>query len=164
MQELKVIAKGAGFVFLGFFVSKLLSLFYRVLMARFLQPADFGIFSMGLAVVGIVTVFGAIGLFEGVQHFVAVYDSQRKEARIRGTVLGSLKVQLFTSVFFTIVLLIAAEPIALHFFRQPSLTLVLQILALTMPFQIITSNFMILTQAFKKIEYKVLLRNIIENI
>ncbi|MDP2973855.1 MAG: flippase [Candidatus Diapherotrites archaeon] len=164
MQDLKLIAKGAGFVFLGFAVSKVLSYFYRVIIARFLGPGDFGLFSIGLAVVGIVTAFGALGLYQGVLYFVAVFESQGKKENVLGTILGSLKLQLFSSVLFALALLILAEPIALIVFNQPGLTIVLQLLALTIPFQVITSNMMILAQAFKKIEYKVLLRNIIESI
>ncbi|MBN2067036.1 MAG: flippase [Candidatus Diapherotrites archaeon] len=164
MQDLKVIARGAGFVFIGFFVSKLLSYFYRVLLARFLGPEELGIFSMGLAVVGIVTVFGAVGLYQGVLHFVAVYESRGEKEKVRGAVLGSLKMQLATSLVAMAAMLLIAEPVAMLAFQQPSLTLVLQLLALTIPLQVITSNFMILTQAFKKIEYKVLVRHIIENL
>jgi O-antigen/teichoic acid export membrane protein len=164
MQELKVIAKGAGFVFLGFFVSKLLALFYRIVVARFLYPSDFGVFSIGLAIVGIATVFGAIGLHQGVLHFVAVYNSQGKHDKIRGVILGGLWLQFFASILFAAVLILLAKPIALQAFNQPALEIVLIILALSIPFQVIASNLMIVVQAFKRIEYKVLLRNLVENI
>ncbi len=164
MHDLKVIARGAGLVFLGFLISKPLAYLYRVVLARFLGPEELGIFSMGLAVVGIVTVFGAIGLYQGVLHFVVVYQSKGQPEKVRGTVLGSLKIQLITSLVAAAFMFFAAEVIAIDIFQQPGLVLVLKLLALTIPFQIIVSNFMILAQAFKKIEYKVLLRNLLENI
>ncbi len=156
--------KGAAFVLGGLVISKLISFFYRIIVARFLLPSELGIFSIGIAVFGLATVFGALGLYQGVLHFVAVFDAQKKKANVRGTIIGSLKLQLFFSLFFAAILFISAKTIALLFFNEPKVELVLQILAFTIPFQIITSNFMILAQAFKKIEYKVLMRNIFENI
>lgn len=164
MEELKLIAKGAGFIFAGFFVSKILALFYRVILTRFLEPAGIGIFSMGLAVLGIMTVFAGLGLYQGVLHFIAVYDGRNKKEKVKGTILGGIKMQIAGSCLFCVAMFLLAEPIALYFFKQPELVLVLQVLSFTIPFQIVTSNLMIITQAFKKIKYKVLLRNLVENI
>ena len=164
LQELKVIAKGAGWIFAGFFASKLLAFIYRVIIARFLEPSDLGLFSMGLAVLGIMTVFAGLGLYQGVLHFVAIYESRGKSGELRGTILGGLKMQLLASCFFAALMFFLSKPIALSFFRQPLLEPILQALSFVIPFQVITSNLITITLAFKKAEYRVLLRNLVENI
>lgn len=163
-KELSLIARGAGFYFAGFAISKVLAYIYRVLVARTLGPADFGIFSLGVAVLGIVLVFAALGLYQGILHFVAVYDSTGEPAKVRGTILFGLKLQLVSSIIFALAMFLSADFVAVYFFHEPSAALVIKILSVALPFYVLTSNLMILAQAFKKIEYKILLRNVIENI
>ena len=162
-KELSTIAKGAGFYFAGFAVSKVLAYVYRAMLARGLGPVDFGIFSIGLGVMGFVLVFAALGLYQGILHFVAVYDCTGNQKKVRGTILMGLKAQIVSSIVFGIAIFLLSDYFAVAFFREPSLGMVLKILAFTVPFSVITSGLMIVTQAFKKIEYKILTRNIFEN-
>lgn len=163
-KELSLIAKGAGFYFAGFAVSKVLAYLYRALIARSLGPADYGIFSLAVGIMGIALVFGALGLYQGIMHFVSIFDTSNRREEARGTILFSLKAQLIASSIIAIALFLLADFIAVEFFREPSLGLMLKITSLTLPFLVLTSSFMIIVVAFKKIEYKIAVRNFIENI
>lgn len=162
-KELSLIARGAGFYFAGFAISKVLAYLYRALVARALGPTDFGIFSLGLAVLAVALVFAALGLYQGILHFVAVYDSTGEPAKVRGTVIFGLKVQLVSSIVLALAMFLSADFVAVSFFHEPSAALVIKILSVVLPFFVLTSNLMILTQAFKKIEYQILLRSVAEN-
>jgi O-antigen/teichoic acid export membrane protein len=163
-KELSLIARGAGFYLVGFGVSKVLAYLYRALLARTLGPTEYGIFSIGVGIMGIALVFAAIGLYQGIMHFVSIYDSTGKRERARGTILFSLKLQLLTSSIIAAILFFSADFIALTFFREPSLGLVLKIFSLTLPCLVLTSSLMIVAVAFKKLEYKILVRNLLENV
>jgi len=163
-KELSVIARGAGFYFAGFAVSKVLAYFYRVIVARGLGPEAYGIFAIGLGIIGIVTIFAALGLYQGMLHFVAIYNSLGKQEKSRGTILLALKAQLISSIAFAAGLFLASDYIAVSLYREPGLAIVLKIFALSLPFAIIASGLMVVVLAFKKIEYKIYVRNLIENI
>ena len=83
-KDLSLVAKGAGFYFAGFAVSKVLSYLYRVMVARGLGPEEFGVFSIGTSIVGILTVFAAFGLYQGIMHFVARHNALGEDEKARG--------------------------------------------------------------------------------
>ena len=116
-KELSLIARGAGFYFAGFAISKVLAYLYRALVARALGPTDFGIFSLGLAVLAVALVFASLGLYQGILHFVAVYDSTGEHAKVRGTVLFGFKVQLVSSVILALAMFLSADFVAVYFFH-----------------------------------------------
>jgi len=163
-KELSIITKGAGFYFGGFLISKVLAFLYRAMLARSLQPEAFGIFSIALGIMGLVIVFAALGLYQGILHFTAVYDSVGNQAKARGTILFGLKAQLIASIILSAGIFLSADYIALSVFREPELAMVLKILSLTLPLSVITSALMVVVLAFKKIKYKIYVRNIFENV
>ena len=163
-EELSTIAKGAGFYFAGFAVSKVLAYIYRAMLARGLGPVDFGILSIGLGVMGFALVFAALGLYEGILHFVAVYESTGKKEMVKGAISLGLKAQFLSSLVFAAAIFMLSDWLALTFFREQSLGIVLKLLSLTIPFSVVTTSLLIVGQAFRRIEYKVYVRNVIENL
>ncbi len=163
-KDLSLIAKGAGFYFAGFAVSKVLAYLYRVLVARGLGPEAFGVFSIGVSVIGILTIFAAFGLYQGIMHFVARYNTLEKDENARGVIRFALKIQLVLSIVLAIGLFFSSDWLAVTFFHNHELTYVLKLFSITLPFFTLTSSLMIVTVAFKKIEYKILIRNVFENI
>jgi O-antigen/teichoic acid export membrane protein len=161
-KELSVIAKGAGFVFAGFAISKVLAYVYMALVARGLGPGEYGVFSIALGIISLVSVFAALGLYQGMLHFVAVYDSTGHRGKVRGTILLGLRAQVAASLVSALAIFLLADWISSFFFNDPQLAPILKILAFSLPFLVLTSTLMIIVQAFRKIEYKVYIRSILE--
>jgi O-antigen/teichoic acid export membrane protein len=161
-KDLSTIAKGAGFYLFGFIISKALALFYRVMVFRLLGPEAFGVFSAGVAFEGLALVFAGLGLYQGIMHYVSVYDSRGEEAKVRGSILFSLKAQLLASLIVGLAIFLLADFIAIKLYNTPSLATVLKVLAFAPPFAVLASSLAMTALAFKKIEYKILTRNIIE--
>lgn len=163
-KDLSLIAKGAGFYFVGFAVSKVLAYLYRVMIARDLGPEAFGVFSIGISIVGILTIFAAFGLYQGIMHFVARYNAFGEAEKSRGVIRFALKIQLVLSIILAVALFFSSDWLAVTFFNNPTLVPVLKLFSVSLPFFTLTSSLMIVTVAFKKIEYKILIRNVFENI
>ncbi len=163
-KDLSLVAKGAGFYFAGFAVSKVLSYLYRVMLARGLGPEEFGVFSIGISVVGILTVFAAFGLYQGIMHFVARHATLGEYEKARGVIIFALKLQLALSVILSLVLFFSSDWLAVSFFHNSEIAFVLKLFSFALPFLTITSSLMIVVMAFKKVEYKILIRNVFENI
>jgi len=78
---IKSAAKGAGIVFIGIFLSKFLSYLYRAIVAR-IGPEQYGMLSIGLAVIGIISFFPLCGLDLGVVRFVSFYKGKNDSAEL----------------------------------------------------------------------------------
>ena len=74
-KAIKTVAKGAGIVFLGVFISKVLGYLYRMIIAR-IGPEEYGLLSIGIAVVSIISFFPLLGLDLGVLRYVAFYKGR----------------------------------------------------------------------------------------
>ncbi len=164
MQSLNTIAKGASFVVIGMIISKLFGYGYRILIAR-IGPEEYGMLSLALAVFGIITIIGLLGLNSGVAHFVAYYKSKEDLPKIKGTMIGSLKCSIIVSVFLGILLYILADFIAVEFFNAPVVGIYLKILAFIVPLSSMRDIFLAALRSYSQSTiYDVTIKNIGENL
>ena len=161
-QDLKIIAGGAGLIFGAFIASKLFGYIYTIIIARFLGPSDFGIFSEATAVIGIITAIVVLGLPAGILHFYVAHTSQGNKAKARGSVFAGLKIHLASSVIGGVLLFVFADFIAVNIFADPMLGPILRIFAVMLPFSVFTTDLMMIIQASRIIKYKLYVRNFIE--
>ena len=68
---LRKTAKGAGIAFVGLFLGKFLKFITYVLFARLLGPGDYGLVSLGIAILGVLGIFCVLGLVFEVTIFIA---------------------------------------------------------------------------------------------
>jgi len=163
-KSLRTVVKGAGLVFIGMILSKVFTYAYRIFIARYFGPDDYGIFSIALAVIGLLITFSLLGLPTGVSRFIAEYRAKKDERRVKGVITSALKMVLPTSVFFAFVLLFFSSYIANNIFHEPELTDIFIILSFSLPFTalfgIVSSSFV----GFEKIEHRVYSENIFQNL
>ncbi len=162
-ESLKTITKGAGIVFIGIFISKLLTYAYRVIVAR-IGTEQYGLISLGIAVVGIFVTISLFGMNEGVLRYVSYYKGKEDKAKIKGIILTTFKITTALSLVTAILLFVFAEWISITIFHNPQLTPILKLFAIIIPFNVIREIFLSIARAFKKVEYEVYSKNIIENI
>lgn len=163
-NALKAIVKGAGIYFIGLFISKILSYFLRLFIARYYGPSDYGLFSLGLAVVSLFVIFGASGLPTGVTRYIAKYKAKNDKSGIRGVVLSSFEIVFSVSVLLVVVLFLSAEFISTYVFSDPQLIPVIQILSISIPFSAGILIFLASFVGFQNIKNKVIMESIIQNI
>lgn len=162
-EDVKTIAKGASYFFVGMLISKVLTYFYRVFIARYFGPDDYGLFSLGLMVLSIAGLFARMGLHSGVVRYIPYYKGKRDNPRIRGTILYSLMSVGVSSILIAGLLILSADQISQRIFHNPALTDMLIVMSLALPF---LSMFYILNfgfQGFKAIQYKVYTEQIFWN-
>ncbi len=164
VQPLEHIVKGAGLVFSGLIASKLLTWIYKVFIARYFGAADYGLFTLALVVVGLFAMFARLGLHSGLVRFVPFYNAKNDKRRILGSIKFSLKIVSFVSVFFSLILLIFSEQIAIMAFHNASLSHVMQIIALSLPAVCLFYIINFLFVGFKKVKYQVYSEHIFSNV
>jgi len=160
---LKRIAQGTFILFIGIFLSKLLGYGYRVLIARN-GVEEYGIFSLALAVYGLVLAFASLGLPEGIARYVGFFRGENEVGKMRKSLAMSLKILLFTGLISMIILFFLAKPLALKIFKTQELTLVLQIILIAIPFDMAIRVFVNTLRGMEMPKYEVYIRNLTENI
>jgi len=114
------IAKDSAIVLTGNILGAGLGFIATILIVRTLGPAQFGLFSVALAVMGIATQFSDFGIGTGLVRFASLYLHQDKlKADLMFKV--SLKLKLIISVLVFLIGFFASESLAVHVFRKPEL-------------------------------------------
>lgn len=133
-RSIKIAGKGIIFLFSASTVGKVLACICTIILTRFLGVEHFGLYSLGLDIIGISVVIAIFGMNTGVVKFVAQYMGEKKYAEVKGVLLitvlgpGLLGFGIGAALFFF------AEPLARVLFDMPQLASVLRILAFVLPF------------------------------
>lgn len=163
IQSLKKIVKGAGIVFIGLLISKLLTYGYRLIAAR-IGVEEYGLLSLGLAVFGVLTTITVAGLNMGVLRYAAFYKGKKDNERIKGVIVSSLKISLILSLIFIFVMFFSAEWVALNLFHNAGLIIILKMFSFIIPFFSLGMILLAAIIAFQKVEYSTITKEISENL
>ena len=159
-KSLKAVAKGAGIIFIGMVIGKVLATVNIILLARFLEPSKFGLFSLGLTVVEILAIIGVFGLTSGVVRFIPYYHAKNRDDKVKYTIRFSLKFSLILSIILAIVLFLLSDHIANLIFKDDRLKVVLQIFSIALPFYTINQITPATFRGFGNAKYMVLTQDI----
>jgi len=151
-SALKVIFTGSVFFLIGMIVSKVFSYLTRIVIARELGAESYGLFSLGLMIVGFFVVFSELGLGTGICRFISFYRGKRDKAGIRETLSSSLKFVTPLSILLGILLFFSADFFA-QFFNNPILSNYLKILSFLVPLTALSDVFLATILGFERIDY-----------
>jgi len=114
------IAKDSAIVFTGNILGAGLGFIATILITRTLGPAQFGLFSVALAVMGIASQFSDFGISTGLVRFASLYlknDNQKANLIFK----VSLKLKLIVAILVFLIGFFASESLAVHVFGKPGL-------------------------------------------
>jgi O-antigen/teichoic acid export membrane protein len=157
-ETLKQIARGAGIIFISTFIMYAIKFIYRIVIARYLGPADYGLLSLGIMLLNIGVLISVIGLNEGIVRNIAYYNGKKDKKRVKGTFLAAFKISMSLSILISITFLFFSDKISIYFFHNTKLIPILSIFSLIIPLYtllIMATNAIL---AFKKPEYNIISR------
>ena len=162
-KSLKLLVKTSSMIFILLIVSKLLSYFYRIVIARYYGPEVYGLFSLSIMIMGWFAAFSSFGLYEGLLRFVSIYRGKKEKDKIRYTCHISIFISLFSSIVAGILLFILAEPIAINLFHSPNLIIFLKIFSFTIPFFLLSNVLLSIMQAYERIKAYTIILDVIQH-
>lgn len=142
MSEATGVRRALAFSFVERWLGIVIALGSNVLLARLLTPAQVGIFSVSLSVIGVAQVLRDFGV---VNYLIQEKDLQRDSLRTAYGLSLILGGTLFTAVF-------AAAPFVAEFYREPQVRDTLRVCALNfllLPFATVTMALMRREMAFR---------------
>ena len=150
----KQVAKGGGIAFIGSSIGRVAGFGLHILLGRVLGPGAYGLYALATSVTGIVGSMAPLGLTQGIVRYCAMYRGEGDKARVKGTILSALGISLVNSVLIAFLLFVFAGVISERLFDKPDLTNVLRVLALALPFGVLTGMTAAFAQSFKRIGYQ----------
>lgn len=159
-SHLTTIAKGAGINFFGNIAGRALLMLFALLIAKFLGPRQVGLYFLGIAIINVAIMPAALGLDSGILRFVAIHMSSKNAARLKGTIIAAIIIALPLSILTMITLITGAETLASGFFHKPALASILKLLALSIPFMVMSLLFLAVLQALKLMHLRVISRDL----
>ncbi len=160
-HSLKLIAKSSIIVFIGVFLSKILSYIYRIIIAREFGPEVYGIFSLAMMVSGIFMLFSDMGIGEGLSRYIPLYRGKKQNEKIKYLFKRSAKIFLLTGIASTVLLLILSPFIANKIFNEPSLYTFLIVFSFSTPINLFLTIFLSTLRGYEKIGWYSFLSNIL---
>ncbi|TCS96458.1 stage V sporulation protein B [Hazenella coriacea] len=101
-----LILVGAGFI------TKVLGFIYRIALSRIIGDEGIGLFHMAFPILIFTVVITTAGLPVAISKLVSEAEAKNEEHRIRSILIVAIMVVIFTSIFFTSLLLLCAPVIA----------------------------------------------------
>ncbi len=163
-RNLRLIVNSSYVVLIGVILSKIISYFYKIIVARGFGPEIFGLFSLGLIIVGIVGAAASLGLAEGLLRYVSFYRGKKESNKIKFIVNRAVKLMFFTSILGALLLFAFSDFISTVLLNEPELSYFLKILGISLPFSMLSGAFVSIIRAFENIRAYSFLVNVLHNL
>jgi len=152
-STLNEIVKGAGITFATGMLGYLFMFLFKLIVARNLNPADYGSFELFNTFFGILVAIAALGISGGVPRYVPYYSSKKKSSLLKGFVTFSFIVPLAFSILISLLFFISSEFIASFFNLSLQFGYFLKLLCLLLPIRTLSEIIQVHFNANKKIVY-----------
>ncbi|MDF2955461.1 MAG: Membrane protein involved in the export of O-antigen and teichoic acid, partial [Candidatus Alkanophagales archaeon MCA70_species_2] len=161
--SLRKIAKGAGVGFIGSIFGMFLGYLSRVIIARLLNASDYGIICLGFTAMSIAYTLALLGIYGGVQRFVAFHIGKKDVRRAKGTILTAFAICCVSSLVTSILIVRYADWLSVFVFHEDALAPVLRAFAIAVPSMVFTNLSISITLGFQEVKYKVYINDILQN-
>jgi len=158
------IFKGGAIIFLGYIISKLFGLIYRVLVGRYIGPEEYGIIAVMIAVYTIGKKLSRLGIPKGVQKYVAEYRPENSIEKQVGVVRTGTILITISSLITASALFIISPWLSTEIFNESRAIWPIRFAALLLPIWAHKGNFVAVTDAYEKMQYHAYTSQIFPNI
>ena len=126
----KVSAKGGFYLFWGIVVSTVVSAVGVIVLARIMQPQDYGLYTIALAAPNLIGTFRDWGMNSAMIKYTAQYSAEEKLERVRSILLAGLVFEVILGLALSFLSFLLSGFIATDIFKRP-ITALIQISSFT---------------------------------
>lgn len=154
-SSLKTAAKGTAAVFTGSIVGLLLGFITKVLIVRYTTQAEFGIYSLAIALVSIFTLISTLGLQQGSTRYISILGGKGAEEKAKGVIASSLQIGIATGLACSLILSFSSGFISERIFGISDLIKPLRVISLSIPFAVLSGIIIAIFRGYGIIKPKV---------
>lgn len=155
-------AKGGGIIAIGRFANYITRIIIAVILARALQPEQYGLYNLAISLAAVAGAIATFGLDTTVMRYIAIMRARKDDAGLWGVIQVSLVGSLGLSILTGTGLFALSYPLADILFDEPRLAPLLQIAAFITPALTMSSILAGATRGFKNMSDTVLAQNFIQ--
>src|SRR3989344_1036931 len=128
MSYIKKAGRGIGIIFIMNILAYLIAYFTRLILARKLGPADYGLFYAVFTFVIFFLFFRDLGLNQAMTKYITEFRIRNNYNRIKSAIFAVLGSQVLSSLFFSAIFFLAADFLAIHYFKAPAASVLLKLM------------------------------------
>jgi stage V sporulation protein B len=156
-----VFAKQGTVTLLGNLAGIALKFAFFVVLARLLTKSKFGTYTLALSVVLFVSELSNLSVYRGIDYFVPEMLDDGRPGRAYSVVRRAVLVSIPASAAFVVALVAATGPLAAAF-DDPSLTVVLPVLLLSLPLMAVEKAVAATFTSIKVLKYRMLVQRVLK--
>lgn len=145
------IARGTGIILVGTFVAQFLGILSRIFIARNFSVYEFGLLSLGLSIIALVSPLAKMGLPAGSTRYIAVYKSDKDPSNLRGVIATSLVLTTIASLIIGGSLFFFANSLS-QFMSIPDFVPIIRILSFLIPFSVLSTLIIAFSRGFNRVK------------
>lgn len=127
----KIAIRGAGIVFIMNIFSAFLAYLFRILLARKLSVAEYGLVFAIFSLFGIVSLLKNLGLTSALAKFIAQFKVRKDLEKIKSSMLTVASILIPFSLLITLFFVLAADYFAIHYFKAAGVSILIKVYSLT---------------------------------
>jgi len=163
-DSLQKLMKGTGLIIISILLSSVFIFARTVLIARTWSEYYVGIFSVGLTVLNICMTISSLGMTEGVVRNIAHSKGKNELDKIPNFIVTSVVLSFFVSLIAGLIVFVSSEIISVNIFHEPSIILPLKIIAISLPFNVVSIKIVSIFRGFEQIKPMAYIKNILESL
>ncbi len=163
-DSLKILAKSSIIVFIGILFSKVLSYLFRMIIARYMGPEIYGLFSLSTAVTEVFSAVFTLGLVTGVIRYISIYRGKNDQPKINYVIKTTLTWTAISGISGGILFLILSKFISISIFHNPKLVLFLMSFSVIIPISVLGIIFLSIIQSYERMKWYTFIRNVLFNL
>ena len=155
------ISRHSSVFFAGTIFTAAAGYLFKVYLARVLGASALGIYTLGMTIVGFLSVFNALGLPKAAVRFVATYRGKGQLDLLRGFLVRSLLILVGCNVVLGTIVLLAGPTIAVRLYHTPLLARYMGLFAVIMMLGVLTTFLGEVLVGYKAVAQRTLITNFI---
>jgi O-antigen/teichoic acid export membrane protein len=163
-RDILAAAKGWGFLAGGRAFEFGSRFIIALLLAHVLGVRDYGLYVLSISTAALFAGISLLGLDEAMVRYVAILASRKDRAGILGAIEIGLGISAVAGTILGLALYLGAGAIAEGFFDEPRLTPLLRLLAIVVPFLVISDVLAATVRGFRRMDYSAFAENVIQSL
>jgi O-antigen/teichoic acid export membrane protein len=159
---LQQLFSSSALVFIGLMVRIVLLLLFEVLAARYLGPAQYGLFSLAFTVIVVLSSIPVLGLQNSLRRFISLNIEKEQLAVVGGLTTFGLIWPLVWGVILAVGILMVARSVSDAVFGKAEMGALVAALAFVIPLWSLRRLSTVIYSGYKKTAYKVLVEDVTE--
>ncbi|MEJ2191841.1 MAG: oligosaccharide flippase family protein, partial [Nitrospirota bacterium] len=135
---LKAAVKGTTLVLAGMVAGRAMWFAIKVLIVRNLSVEDFGLYSLTLTILAVVSALAPLGAGAGAIRYITLHTGQDRREEARAVSRAALHIGLASSTAFFLLTFVLADLAARYVFYKPEIASSIRIIAVSVPLIVMT--------------------------